>query len=204
MRTHKVLAAAAAVLALGLLVLTNGQAADDDKELAAALDKLVTTAGSKPDDLEKAGAETAKARKIDNENIKDAMDFLGKRDKDDPKAKGWGVGDKPGKITPDNIEFKVREMAKKAMSKDKLMSEKDALIQMANRTAALGSIALASGPKKKLPDKDPKDWKESSEDMIKYSKELTKAIQGGDPKVVKEAAMNLNASCSNCHGKFRD
>jgi len=200
MRTRKVLAVGAAVLTLGIVFLRGGQAADQ-KELGAALDKLVKTAADKPDDLQKEGAEVVKLNKIDNDSIKEAMDFLGKREEGLP---GWGVG-KPGTIKPDNIELKIRDMVKaKTMSKAQFEKEKDALLELANRTAAMGSIALASGPKKKLPDKDPKDWKEYSEDMIKSSRELAKTIKDNDPKAVKEAAAKLNSSCSNCHGKFRD
>jgi len=73
-----------------------------------------------------------------------------------------------------------------------------------DRATAVAEIALAKTPKKKDGEKDPKDWKEYSEEMIKQSRELRKAIEAADPKAVKVTANKLNASCTNCHGKFRD
>jgi soluble cytochrome b562 len=204
MRTHKVLAAGAAPLALAVLFLAGGHAADE-KDLKANLEKVVKTAADKPDDVQKAGADFAKANKIDNDSIKDVMDFLGKRDPTDPKAVGWGVGKKPGDVKADGIELKLREMAKlKPMGKAQMEKEQAALVELANRTAAVGSISLASPPKKNLPGKDPKDWKKWSEEMVKAAKDFEKAAKEGDPKTVKEAAVKLNSSCVDCHGTFRD
>lgn len=204
MRTRKVLAAGAALLGLSLLFLAGGRAADE-KDLKGDLNKVVQTAADKSAaDVQKAGADFAKAKKIDNDNIKDVMDYLGKRDPDDPKSVGWGVGKKPGDIKPDGIELKLRDLAKKALSKAAGKDEKDALIELGNRTAAVGSIALASPPKKDLPDKKIKDWKKWSEDMVKSSEDFKKAAKGGDPKAIKEAATKLNSSCVDCHAAFRD
>jgi hypothetical protein len=204
MRTHKVLAAGAALLGLAVVFLTAGQAADE-KDLKANLEKVVKVATDKPGDVEKAGADFAKANKIDNDSIKDVMDYLGKRDPSDSKAVGWGVGKKPGDIKPDGIELKLREMAKlKPMGKAQMDKEKDALVELGNRTAAVGSISLASPPKKNLPGKSVSDWKKWSEEMVKASKEFEKAAKGGNPKDVKEAAVKLNSSCVDCHGTFRD
>ncbi|HEX5270966.1 MAG TPA: cytochrome c [Gemmataceae bacterium] len=202
MRTHKVLAAGAALLALALVCLTAGQAADE-KDMKDKLDKLVKTGTDKPADVEKAGADFAKANKIDNESIKDVMDFLGKRDPKKPNE-AWGIGKTPGDIKPDGIELKLREMAKKALSKAQLAKEQDALAEIGARTRAIGSISLASPPKKALPGKDPKDWKKWSEDMIKASAEFDKAVKGGKPNDIKDAATKLNSSCVDCHGTFRD
>jgi cytochrome c' len=203
MRTHKVLAAGAALLGLAVVFLAAGRAADE-KDLKANLEKVVKTAADKPDTVMKAGADFAKANKIDNDSIKDVMDYLGKRDPSDPKAVGWGVGKKPGDIKPDGIELKLREMAKKKPNADQIAKEKDALIELANRSAAVGSIALASPPKKNLPGKSVADWKKWSEDMVKSSKEFQKAVKGGDIATIKDAAVKLNSSCVDCHGTFRD
>jgi soluble cytochrome b562 len=203
MRSYKVLAAGAALLAVGLFFLAGGRAADE-KDLKDNLEKVVKTAADKPGDVEKAGADFAKANKIDNDSIKDVMDYLGKRDPDDPKAVGWGVGKKPGDIKPDGIEAKLREMAKKKPTAAQITKEKDALIELANRSAAVGSIALASPPKKNLPGKSVSDWKKWSEEMIKNSEEFQKAVKGGNIATIKEAAVKLNSTCVDCHGAFRD
>jgi cytochrome c556 len=47
-------------------------------------------------------------------------------------------------------------------------------------------------------------WKKFNEEMRKGADELLEAAKGGDPKAVKTAANNLNASCTNCHATFRD
>jgi len=203
MRSHKVLVTGAALLALGLVFLSGGQAADQ-KDLKAELDKLVKTAADKPDDVQKAGAAFAKENKIDNDSIKKVMDYLGRRDVKDKEAVGWGVGKEPGEIKPDGIELKLRDMFKtKPMTAKQLAKEKDALIEMANRTAAIGSISLASAPPKPLPGKDPKEWKKWSEEMIKTSKDFADAVKGGNPAAVKDAVSKLNGTCVECHSSFR-
>ena len=90
------------------------------------------------------------------------------------------------------------------MSKAQVGEGAGRLVELANRTAAVGSISLASPPKKNLPGKDPKDWKKWSEEMVKAAKEFEKAAKGGDAKTIKEAAVKLNSSCVDCHGTFRD
>src|SRR5258708_20640330 len=104
MRAHKLLAAGVAVLALGVAFLSNGSAADDDKGLRAAMDKLVGTAAKSPDDLRKEGVSLAKEKRINNDTIKEVMDFLGPREDG-----GWGVG-KAGTIKPAGIQNKIRAL----------------------------------------------------------------------------------------------
>jgi hypothetical protein len=209
MRVQKVLTAGAVVVALGAVLLADGAAADE-KDVRVALDKLVTTAAKKPDDLRKEAAKFVADAKVageDTDSFKPVMDLLGRRD---PKEKvtGWGVGAKPGAITPDNIDLKLKALVrdKPALTREQLAKEAEALVEMAHRTAAVGAVALAAAPKKKLPDKDPKDWKEAAEEMITASQELARAAGGDKPDLekVKKAAGKLNAACSNCHGKFRD
>ena len=143
MRTHKVLAAAAAPLALAALFLAGGRAADE-KDLKANLEKVVKTAADKPDDVQKAGADFAKANRIDNDSIKDVMDFLGKLEPR-PSA-GASASRAPSRRTASRGSF--AELTKVKMRKDQLKQESDALIELANRTAAVGSVGLASPPKK--------------------------------------------------------
>src|SRR5947209_3657901 len=75
---------------------------------------------------------------------------------------------------------------------------------MDQRTAAVAAVAHAAAPQKAAPDKDPKDWKKYSEDMIKTSQEFAKAVETKKLDAIKKAATNLNATCSDCHSKFRD
>jgi hypothetical protein len=215
MKTRKRVLAAAAALILGIVFLTDGLRADekDDRAKAArvAMDKLVPTAAKKSDDLKKEAAKYVSDAKIsseDSESFKPVMDLLGKRDTSDPKNVAWGVGKAPGAIKPDDIDLKLKALVKDKpkMTPKQLAAEQEALVELANRTAAVGAVALAAAPKKKLPDKDPKDWKEYAEDMIKAAQELARVAgaKDTDPAKVIKAAANLNSTCSNCHGKFRE
>ena len=208
MRTHKVLAARRLPFWPWVsLSLSSGQA-DDEKDLKAArhLEKLVKTATDKPEDLQKAGEDFAKANRVENDNIKDVMDFLNKHgDVNDKKGVGWGVG-KLGAIKSDGIELKLHELAKgKKMSKAQLEKEQDALVEMANRIAAVGAVSLASPPKKGtpgkkgVPGKGPMEWKMWSEEMVESSREFAKAVKSNDPEVVRKAAAKLDGTCSDCH-----
>jgi hypothetical protein len=194
MRTHKVLAAGAAVLSLGIIFLATGQAADEKENV----DKLAGLAAKYPAELQKKAAEYAK----NLDDLGDVMNLLKKRTKTDPNP--FGVGQKPTFAPDDGIEARIQNFGKKSPTKDQLTKDKDVLLQMVDRATAVAEIALAKTPKKKDGEKDPKDWKEYSEEMIKQSRELRKAIEAADPKAVKVTANKLNASCTNCHGKFRD
>jgi len=197
MRTHKVLTAVAAVLALGLVFLAGGQAADD-KGPREDVDKLADVAGKDPAELHKKAEEYAK----NLDSLEDVMNLMKKRMKDG--TGGVGFGPKPTGGQDDGIEVRIQNMAKKSPSAAQLKKDKADLLQMINRTSAIAEIARARTPKKKEGDKDPKDWKEYSERMVKEARELAKAIEAADPPAVKKAAANLNSSCTECHGKFRD
>jgi soluble cytochrome b562 len=197
MRTHKVLAAGAALLAVGLVFLTGGRAADD-KGPREEVDKLAEVAAKSPADLQKKA--DAYAKNVDS--LEDVMNLLKKRMKDGKG--GYGIGPKPTGQADDGIEARIQNYAKKAPPAATLKKEKDDLIQAMNRTKAIAAIAVAKKPTKKEGDKDPKDWKEYSDEMVKQADALSKAIESGDPKAVKDAASRLNGSCTNCHGKFRD
>src|SRR5262249_14384398 len=190
MRTHKVLAAGAAVLTAAIVFLAAGQAADD-KGPREDVDKLAAVAKD-PDALHKKAEEYAK----NLDALEDVMNLLKKRMKDG--TGGYGIGPKPTGAPDDGIEARIQNFGKKPPTKEQLSKDKDALLQMMDRTLAIAEIALAKTPKKKEGDKDPKDWKEYNDEMIKQSKDLRKAIEAGDPKAVKDTASRLNASCTNC------
>jgi hypothetical protein len=189
-----VLAAGAAVLALGIVFLATSQAANE----AADVDKLADVAAKSPADLPKKAAEYAK----NVDALEDVMNLMKKRMKNGKG--GYGVGPKATGAQDDGIEVRIQNFGKRSPGAAQLKKDKDALMQMVHRTSAIAEIALAMTPKKKEGDKDPKDWKEYANEMIKQSQALGKAIEAADPKAVKDTANRLNASCTNCHGKFRD
>jgi hypothetical protein len=194
-----------ALLALGLAglaVSSSLRAADKDSDkkekeklIAAAREIITQTYGKSPDDQKKEAPELAK--KYDIGHVMHAA--FKPRDKG-----GLGIGAKPDAILPDSIELKIMALAKKAPTKAALTKEADDLVKAIEITRTIAEINTYWVPKKKEPGKDPKDWTKFNEDMKKGSEELIKALKSGDPAAVNKAATNLNSSCVNCHGVFRD
>jgi hypothetical protein len=194
-----------ALLTLGLigLVFSSGlRAADKDKDkkekeklLAAARDIITATYGKDPVQQAKDAPELAK--KYDIGNVMHAA--FKPRDKG-----GLGVGPAANPVLPDSIELKIMALAKKAPTKQALAKDANDLVKAIEVTRTIAEINGYWVPKKREPGKDPKDWTKFNEEMKKGSEELIKAIKSGDPAAVNKAATNLNSSCVNCHGVFRD
>jgi hypothetical protein len=199
MKTHPiVLVGGAALLALGMCYLAAG-AADGDKDPSQVIQKVA-------DAIEK--GDTAQAKKMAEVLAKSAelepvMDLMSLR-KASSKKKTFGVGDTPGKITPDGIEAKVMGLGKKALQPKQLETESPALVKMAYRVAAISKVAQAKVPEKDEGMKKKKDWIEWSQGMEMTALELANAAKAKDTAKVKTAAARLNSNCNNCHGTFRD
>ena len=204
MRRYAFALGASLAAALGLCVLT-APAADDEpvkppKEVTDALVKLIGMIDKGDHDAAKAEGE-AIAKKYD---LKPVMTHFKNRDKG-----GFGYGKEiPGNLT-DGIESKLRamvkEMVKKPPTKADVTKESKDLIELGERTAAIADIAIHKCPvDKKTGDKDPKDWKQWSEDMQQYSRDLIEAAKAKDPMKLKTAVSKLNSTCNQCHGTFRD
>jgi hypothetical protein len=164
------------------------------KEAREAILKLADLA-SKPEELKKQAAAVA-AKKMDLEDI---MTVFKPREKH-----GVGVG-KPKEITPDGIEQKIIALGKnRPMAKMDLTKQGPALVRMGEITLAIGEVAEHYAPKERKGDKDPKEWKRTNDDMLKFSKALIEAAKKEDPAALKAAAQSLNNSCAACHAKFRD
>jgi hypothetical protein len=192
------------ILFLGLcLFLAAGYSAlAADKEAADAVAKQAEDVAKGKDwaSLVKQGQPMAK--KVELEQV---MHLMKLRKPDDEKRSGLGVGAKPGAITPDGIEAKIINMSKAPMPAARLQKEQEALIQLAERTAAIASIGIHQCPvQAPMGQKTPAKWKELMEDMHKSSEQLIKALKDKNPAKVKEAARRLNANCNDCHAIFRD
>src|SRR5262249_46803146 len=150
MMTHaRVLLTGAALLVLGLCILAagNGSAADE-KGAYEALRKLADVVEQGDMDAAKRAAkDIAKKYELD-----DVMHAFGLRSK-----KGFGLGDKPGAITPDGIEAKLIGLAKKALPPKQLEKEAAALARAGYVSAAIAEIAKFKVPEKDAK-KNPKDW----------------------------------------------
>jgi hypothetical protein len=182
------------LFALGLFALVTPEAKtafyfEDAKEVNAAVSKLV---GKNPD--AKAIAELAKKYSLDE--LMHVFKFRAKG--------GLGVGETAGAITPDGIEAKLQGLQKKEADKADLAKNGKAYATMGEVSLILAEISEAHTPKDKKGEKDPKKWKEFVEKMRAGSKDLITASNKSDAKGLKKAAKELNDSCIECHGIFRD
>jgi cytochrome c556 len=126
------------------------------------------------------------------DELKPVMNIFKPRDKG-----GIGVGPK-GK--GDGIELRI-----KAWGSKRPPSPTD-LKRMANEIERAAKIALAVADVADLyvPKKDPDKWKKYNQDMREGAEEWAKAARSGDPAQFKKASNKLDASCTDCHGDFRD
>jgi len=109
-----------------------------------------------------------------------------------PKTRG-GLG----------VEQLFLGLAKRAPSGDLLTKMKPELLKAATVTLAVADIT-AHYPAPKKPGKTAKDWKQYNDDLIKSTKEFTKAVNDGSSADIKKIAANINSACNNCHTDFRD
>jgi hypothetical protein len=195
----RVLAVSGVVLALGVCLLSAvGPGRADEKEKKDIIDAVNKMADSfqkgDKDALKKQTEDLCKGAPLEG-----IMELLKLRTKD-----GLGVGAKPGAIQPDGIEAKVQALAKKELTAQDLTQQAADLEKMAYIIGAVSQAADYNTPKKKVGEKDPKDWKSWTDDMQSATGDLAKAIKAKNPKDIKTAASKLNGSCNNCHGVFRD
>lgn len=181
------------LFAFGLFALVTPEAKtaffEDAKEVNAAVSKMV---GKNPD--AKAIAELAKKYSLDE--LMHVFKFRAKG--------GLGVGETAGAITPDGIEAKLQGLQKKEADKADLAKNGKAYATIGEVSLILAEISEAFTPKEKKGEKDPKKWKEFVEKMRVGSKDLITASNKSDAKLLKKAAKELNDSCIECHGIFRD
>ena len=183
----------ARVLGFGVIVLAlvaRFNLSADEKSAREGIDKLAKSLADKKADQVDA---------LKKENLDDVMNLFKLR-----KSGGFGVGNTPGAITPDGIELKIINLAKKTVAGD-LKTQGDAIAEAAYRTAAIAEFALHKCPiEKKKGEKDPKDWEKWSKGMKDAALELATAAKAKDAKKVEDAAKKLNNNCQQCHGVFRD
>jgi hypothetical protein len=183
----------AAVLVAGCWLLSAGPGdAADEKEANAAVARVAALIAKN----DMAGAKKEAAAVREKFDVEAVMKTLSLRTK-----KGIGVGPVAGAIKPDGVEQFILNMDKRApQKKDAAAAEQAAYI-----TAAVAEIVIDNCPvKTKQKNKDPKEWKQWSDDMRKSSLELAAALKNYNTAAIKKAATDLNNSCTNCHGPFRE
>lgn len=192
---------AGAVLAAGIwcAAVTPGFSADDEddaavKEAQKGLLKLIGMNGAAAKTEAKTIAEKARKAAGGDEGLKFVMRAY------KPRAKGGiGVGAKG-----ESIELKIISLGKRKLPAADVGKQKQDLEQIASVSKAIAEVTHYYTPNTRKAGKDPKDWTKFTEEMTKGADELTKAAKSGSPDAIKKAATNLNASCTNCHGTFRD
>jgi Cytochrome C' len=101
------------------------------------------------------------------------------------------------------IEEKIRNLAMKELTPERMKKEAKELQMLAYRTAVAGSLTYLYAPAKKVGDKNPDDWRRYSVAMRDSAVELAMAAAKGDTAAVARAGNTLNSACSQCHTEFR-
>jgi cytochrome c556 len=190
---------------------TKGGKADQLATIRTAALQMSEAADKEQFDAEKAKATALASLKADPKastepvaldekaELIDLMNLLRLREKG-----GLGFGEKPTPpASSDGIESRLMGWAKRAPAGAELAKQADDIARAAYIMAAISELTEAHTPKKKEGDKDPKDWKQWTDDMREGSLELATAARMKDSAAIKKAANKLNASCNNCHGVFR-
>jgi cytochrome c556 len=184
-------------VAIGLMVVGSGGAAEDKADIPSSVQKIADALAKKDTDQAKKLAEQV----AKNNELEDVMHLMSKRA---GKAKVFGVGPKPGAIQPDGIEAKLTSMGKRALPQSQINKESAALTEMGYRIAAIAEVAHAKPPEKEDAKKKKKDWMEWSGNMQKIALELASAAKAKKPAEIKKFTAELNSTCNACHGVFRD
>lgn len=182
------------LVAVGLGLGTLGAA--DSKELIGDVKKVSDLFEKKDNAGAKKAAEEFAKKKL---GMDDLMHLFALRTKG-----GIGVGHKAGAVTPDGLEKKVMELAKKAMPEKQLADESQALAEMGYSIAALSEIAVAMAPAKDDGKKKKKDWITWSEEMRDASLALATAAKDKKPDDLRKAAKKTDDACVKCHDVFRE
>jgi hypothetical protein len=195
--------AAGAVLAMGIwwAAAPAGLGADDPEETAAIKEaqkgimELVNMNGAAAKTKAKAIADASRKAAMGGD---EGLKFVMRAFKPKPKG-GIGVGPKG-----ESIELKIIGLSKRMLPTAEVGKQKDDLDKIAKISKAISQVTHHYTPKGKKPGKDPKDWTKYTDEMTKGAEELARAAKSGNRQAIKTAATNLNASCTNCHGTFRD
>jgi hypothetical protein len=182
-------------LGIGLLSQATTGSAADSKELLGEVQKIANA-------LEKKDASGAKKMAEDvakKNDLEDIMHLFGLRTKG-----GFGVGPKAGTITPDGIERKLTELAKKPLGAKELGDEAAALTDMGYRMAALATVAHAKPPAKDEGKKKKKDWVAWSDELRTISLDFAAAAKDKKGADLHKAAVKADNNCTKCHEVFRD
>jgi soluble cytochrome b562 len=196
MRRNAWLLPALGALALGVSVLAVASGRDKDEA-----DNLKAAAAAAPDvqKLADAAGDPA-ALKKEAAAISTKDELLPIMWAFKPAAKGGlGVGGKG-----EGIELKLISLGKKVLPAKDLTAQGADLKRMAEVTRGIAEVTPSYAGKFTKTPAEAKEWNGYAEDMKKTSDDLRLAAKANFAKGIKDAANHLNASCNDCHTKFRD
>jgi hypothetical protein len=124
-----------------------------------------------------------------------------------PRDKGGvGVGAKPDTILPDGIELKLLLLGKEPLTPKALEAQRDDLIHAAKVALAVSRAAplYASQYTGHGTLRAKRDWVLYCKDMNSAAQDWIDAMNRDDFKALKKAGADLNRSCNDCHGDFRE
>ena len=199
-RRHMLVVAATSIALAACLLSARGRTvAPGDTDYRAAIQKLA-------DAIKKHDTAQAKLLAEDLAKSGELLGVMNTLEKRDPAGKKlvFGVGKKPGSISPDGIEAKIQSLSRKPQAQKLIDKESADLAEMGYRVAAIAEVARIRVPEKDEGMKKKKDWIEWCDAMRTSAEEFAEAAKAKNPSGVKTAAAKLNSSCNNCHGVFRD
>lgn len=118
--------------------------------------------------------------------------------------KGLGVGSKPGLVSPDGLERKLMDLAKKELDPKQLGEESQAIKEMGHSIAAIAAVCIAKPPDKDEGKKKKKDWVAWSIELQEQSMQLALAAKDKKAAEIHKAAKAADATCTKCHDVFRE
>jgi cytochrome c556 len=196
MKRHAWLLPALGALALGVSVLAVARGRDKDEA-----DNLKAAAVPAPDVKKRADAAgDPAALKKEAAAISTKDELLPIMWAFKPREKGGlGVGAKG-----EGIELKLISLGKKVLPAKDLSAQGADLKRMAEVTRGIAEVTPSYAGKFTKTPAEAKQWKGYAEDMKKASTDLIAAVKANNGKSIKDVTNHLNASCNDCHEKFRD
>ena len=193
MRRHAWLLPAVGALVVGVSVLA---VARGDKDDEAANLKAAAAAAPEVNKLADMAGDPA-ALKKESAAISAKFELLPIMWAFKPKSKS---GIMPGQ----GIELNLLKLGKKPLPAGELATRAPELKRMAEVTRGIAEVTPAYASKFTKTAKEAAQWKGFAADMQKESDGLLAAIKSKNPKSIKDAANHVNATCNDCHEKFRD
>jgi hypothetical protein len=180
-------------LTLGICILAGRSPAVDDEEDARVIREARNAVDDLIAEMNTGGTGKEKARAIHEKfpELKPLM--VGAF-----KPRGGGIGGPAEAVETWIIKW---SKAKQLMAPAELDRQKEALQRAAAVARGMAEVAELYPPKKAA---DAAKWKRYNDALRKGAEDLARAARAREPAGVQKAVADLNGSCLDCHGDFRD